>query len=165
MKKKTQNKSKWETRPFDLPKIAEMLNSEVETLPLDLRWLAAILKAEGDESLDPLITYLRHSATQPVHLGPGECYWLRRLFERMQIKRKKRGRFTPLGMRSAKQRNWLGGQHVGELIRSAKARGENLTTAAAIDQITQLYPQWWFAADAGKRLGNYIKKHGLRNIP
>ena len=142
-----------------------ILNSEVETHPLDRRWLAAILKAEGDESLDPLITYLRHPATQPVHLGPGECYWLRLLFERMQIKRKKRGRFTPLGMRSVKQRNWLGAQHVRELKRIAKARGEDLSTDAGIDRVVQIYPKWWFAADEGKVLADYIKKHGLGNIP
>jgi hypothetical protein len=80
----------------------------------------------------------------------------------MQIKRKKRGRFTPLAMRSAKQRNWLGAEHVRELKRIAKARGETLTTAAAIDRVVQIYP-WWFAADAGKGLADYIKKHGLGN--
>jgi hypothetical protein len=162
MKKKIS--SEWETRPFDLRKIAEIKGSEVVKYSHDLRWLAAILKAEGDESLDPLITYLRHPATQPVHLGPGECYWLRLLFERMQIKRKKRGRFTPLGMRSAKQRNWLGAEHVRELKRIAKARGEDLSTDAAIDRVVRIYP-WWFAADAGKGLGDYIKREGLRNIP
>ena len=159
------NKSKWETQPFDLPKIAEILGSEVVKYSHDLRWLAAILRAEKIESLDPLINYLRHPATQPVHLGPGECYWLRLLFERMQIKRKKRGRFTPLAMRSAKQRNWLGAEHVRELKRIAKARGEDLSTAAAIDRVVQIYPKWWFAADAGKGLSDYIKREGLRNIP
>jgi hypothetical protein len=112
-----------------------------------------------------LITYLRHPATQPVHLKPGDCVWLRRLFERMQIKRKKRGRFTPLWMKSAEQRNWIGAQHVRELMRNAKARGEKLTTADAIDRVARIYRKSWFTADGGKRLANYIKKHGLGNIP
>jgi hypothetical protein len=33
MKKKIWKRSEWETRPFDLPKIAKILNSEVETHP------------------------------------------------------------------------------------------------------------------------------------
>lgn len=117
-------------------------------------WMAAITAADKNTSLGPLIAYLRRPAVQ---LSIGECLWLRLLFERVQLKRKKRGRFTPLGAKSAAQRHAIGAAHVRELKRAAKARGDKLSNAAAIDIVTAMYPSW-FGRDQGKGLADFIRR-------
>jgi hypothetical protein len=120
-----------------------------------MRWLAAIERADKTNSPEPLIAHLSRPGVQ---LGLSECLWLRSLLERMQqFKRRKGGRYVPLGQKSQRERHERGAEHVRQLVRAARARGEKLSTEAAIDEVAQIYPAW-FSADAGASLANFIKR-------
>jgi integrase-like protein len=123
-------------------------------VPIDTRWLKAIERADRAGSLDPLIEYLRLPG---VALGSSECWWLRQLLERIQFKRKKGGRYVPLGQKSRKEIHETGAAHVRDLQQT-----EKLSREAAIDAAVQIYPAW-FGADAGASLANFMKRGPSRS--
>ena len=123
----------------------------VEVKPVDTEWLAAIRAAEESHSPAPLIDYLQRPGVQ---LGPPECFLLRSLLERMQFRRKKGGRFVPLGAKSRKEIHEFGAAQVRDLQRI-----EGLSQDAAIDRTEKTHPQF-FGHDAGASLANFIKRGG-----
>jgi integrase len=125
-----------------------------EIRPIDLEWLAAIERADRTITPEPLIVHL---SLPGVQLGPSECLWLRSLLERVQFKRRKGGRYVPLGQKSQRERHERGAEHVRKLVRDAKAGGKKLSNEEAIDMVVKIYPTW-FAADAGASLANFIKR-------
>jgi integrase len=125
----------------------------VDVKPIDMKWVTAVKSAEAAGSFEPLLAYLRRP--EVPQWGPPEQWWLRVLLERLQYKRKQRGKFVPLGQQSRREIHEIGAAYVRDL----KARGEQLTHAAAIDMAVRTFPDF-FAADAGLSLANFIAKHG-----
>jgi len=121
----------------------------VDARPIDTQWLAAIRQADRAGSFDPVREYLSRPGVQ---LGSAECWWLDRLLERLQFKRKKSGRFVPLGQKSQKEKHQVGAAHVHDLQRI-----EGLSQAEAIDRVVLIYPDW-FADDAGAALANFMRR-------
>jgi integrase len=121
----------------------------VDATPINMDWVRAVTQADSTNSPDPLIAYLRLPGAK---LGHSECWWLEQLLERMQFKRKKSGRFVPLGQKSQKEINEVGAAHVRHLQQS-----EGMSQADAIDRVVKMYPEW-FGVDTGSRLANYIKR-------
>jgi integrase len=121
--------------------------------PVSMRWVETVAQADQASSLDPLISYLR----QPdVSLRASEVFWLRSLLERMQFKRRRGGRFVPLGRKSRKERYEIGAAHVRDLMRT-----KGLPQAKAIDAVVKIYPQGHFGPDAdgpGLGLANFMKR-------
>jgi integrase len=118
--------------------------------PIDMQWVVAIGQADKSIGPDPLLTYLRK---QPEpQLGPAECWLLCQLLERMRFKRKKRGNFVQLGMKSKEQINETGAAYVRELQRS-----KGLTREEAIDLTWKTMPEL-FGHDAGASLANSMKR-------
>jgi hypothetical protein len=109
----------------------------------------AITQADSTNSPNPLIEYLRQPGAK---LGSSECWWLQQLLDRIKFKRKKGGRFVPLGQKSQKEINEVGAAHVRHLQQS-----EGMSQPDAIDRVVKMYPEW-FGVDAGSRLANYIKR-------
>jgi hypothetical protein len=124
-----------------------------------LRLRQAVREAERAKSFDPLVKYFSRGPW--VRLGPQDRALLRRLLTQLQYKRKKRGRFAPVERLSAKQRNEIGTEHVRQLMREAKERGEKLSREAAIDCVVRESPSWF--GHTGEGLASHIKRHGLGN--
>ena len=117
--------------------------------PIDQLWLKAIAQADRTNSPAPLLTYLRKPGAQ---LDVAECWLLQQLLERMQqFKRKKRGRFVPLGQKSREQINEMGAAYVRKL------QAEGHQQAAAINITVKTYPES-FGADEGLSLLNHIRR-------
>jgi integrase len=120
----------------------------VEIRPIDTRWVAAVKRAERTSSFESLIAYLR----QPAHeWGPAEFWYLQNLLEQLQYRRKKRGKFVPLGQRSRKEINEMGAAYVRKL------QDEGTSHETALDITVKTYPKE-FGADAGASLANFIKR-------
>jgi integrase len=127
----------------------------VEIKPINSEWLAAIARADATTSPEPLLDYFRR---QPgTLLGPAETFLLQRLLERVNFRRKKGGRFTPVGEKSRAEINETGAAYVRELKKQAVARGERLSDADAIDMTVRTFPQW-FGVDGGLALANHMKR-------
>ena len=77
------------------------------------------------------------------------------LLERLQYKRKKRGKLVPLGTQSRKEIYEMGAAYVHKL------QDEGLSHEAAIDGTVKTYPHW-FGADAGVSLANFMKRGSVR---
>jgi integrase len=122
----------------------------VELKPIDTRWLAAVRQADKEGSFEPLRAYLRRPGAR---LGPAECWWLDRLLERLQFKRKSAGNFVPLGHRSSKEKHEIGAEYVRHL------QAEGLSQQKAIDRAAQAHPDF-FGHDGGIGLANYIRRGG-----
>jgi hypothetical protein len=118
---------------------------------INAQWMEVIRRADATSSFEPLLEYLRRPR---VELGTSELFWLRSLLERVKgFKRKKVGRFVPLGQKSRKEIYEIGAAHVHELQQT-----EGLSQAAAIDRVAQIYPADWFGDDAGRRLSDFMKR-------
>ena len=122
-----------------------------DATPIDMDWVKAIGQADRTNSLDPLIAYLRRPGAK---LGSSECWWLQQLLERMQFRRKKRGKYVPLGQNSRQEVNAIGAAYVRHLQNT-----EGLPQDAAIDCTAKTHPQM-FGHDAGASLANFIKRGG-----
>ena len=116
--------------------------------PIDMRWVEAVLQAEATSSFEPVIAFLQLPGAQ---LRPSELFWLRELFDRLQVKRKKRGGYVPIGQQPWREIHEMGRKHVRNLMRS-----EGLSRDKAIDRVVKIYPKW-FGDDAGLSLHNFIK--------
>ena len=121
----------------------------VDATPINMDWVRAITQADSTNNPDPLIEYLRRPGAK---LGSSECWWLQQLLDRMRFKRKKSGRYVPLGQKSHKEIHQMGAAHARDLQRI-----EGLSQAEAIDRVIQIYPQH-FADDAGASLANFMRR-------
>ena len=126
------------------------LTSEAPTInPIDPAWLEAISRADAANSPEPLITHLNQPRSQ---LGLAETILLKLLLERVTFKRKKSGRFVPLGQKSRTEINELGAAFV------RRRKQDGLSHEAAINEAIQTFPKDWFADDEGMSLWNYMKR-------
>ena len=77
------------------------MTAALEVKPIDIRWVEAVKRAEATGSFEPLAEYLRRPPE--AQWGPAEYWWLEKLLERLQYKRKKPGNFVPLGAQSRRE--------------------------------------------------------------
>jgi integrase len=116
---------------------------------INVLWLEAIKQADKTSSFEPVHKFL----DQPqAELGPADCFWLQKLLERLQFKRKKSGHFVPLGQRSRQEIHEIGAAHVRKL-----QRDEGLPQQKAIDRVVKIYPKEWFGPN-GESLSNYMRR-------
>jgi integrase len=125
----------------------------VDAKPVDMRWVAAVKRADATRSFDPLAEYLRQPGAQ---WGAAEYWWLRVLLEQLQYKHKKPGPHVPVGQKSRKEILEIGAAYVRKLQQE-----DGFVYEAAIDGAVKVYPEW-FGDDAGASLSNSIKR-GLKH--
>jgi hypothetical protein len=125
------------------------LSSPAEIKPIDPQWREAVAQAYKNRNLDSVVAYLQLPGVQ---LGTGECYWLRRLLEGMQFKRKRRGRPPLLVQQSRTQQHEIAAAHFRDLQQT-----EGLTHDAALNRVIGHYPEW-YKNDAGESLRNYLRR-------
>ena len=121
--------------------------------PVDRDWLKAIKQADGAISPEPLVAYLRQPGAQ---LGPGECWWLIQLLERVNFRRRKGGRYVPLTQKSRKEILEICAEYVRDLMRT-----EELPSETAITKVMGIHPHW-FRGDKDLSLHNFMKRGAVR---
>jgi integrase len=119
--------------------------------PIDMTWVAAVKRADETRNLDPLLAYLRRQP--PPQLGPSECFHLEKLLDRMQYRRKKRGRLPPLGEKPWSEKYQIGAAYVLRL----KQSNPDLSHAERIGQAVRVHPEW-FGDDMGQKLSDFMKR-------
>jgi integrase len=119
---------------------------------VDMKWVKAVSQADKDTSPDPIIAYLRQPGLEQI--GATELWWLRQLLDRVQFKRKKGGKWIPLGHKTRPEIHAIAAEHVRDLMRT-----EGISQAQAIDRVVAIYPEW-YGHDAGTSLLSFIKRRG-----